>query len=116
MTYTDEAIIAAIMTHRTNKEAIKALGMTERHFYHRLKDKKLQDKLQAARAKILEDAMYSLQLGMVEAADTLREINANKELNPQTRAYAANVMLQHGTRLTETVDILRRIEALENAD
>ena len=47
MAYTDEAIIAAIMTHRTNREAVQALGMDERHFYKRLKDKRLQEKLQA---------------------------------------------------------------------
>lgn len=116
MAYSDESIITALLTTRTKREAAQAIGMQERHFYKRLEDKRLQEKLQAAREQVMQDAMHLLQRGMISAAATLVEIVENKELNPQVRAYASNILFQNGLKVTEQIDILKRLEALENAN
>lgn len=115
MTYSDEQIIAAVMTNRTNRAAVAELGMQERHFYKRLQDERLQAKLKAAREKVVDDALRKLQLGMSEAADVLYEIMNDPNANKQTRINAANAMLSSSMKLTDQVSILQRLEKLENA-
>ena len=116
MVYSDESIVSAILTYKTNRAAAKALGMSERYLYDRLRTKRLQEKLQASREQAMQDAMRELQLGMVEAAATLREIVNDRDVLPQARISAATALLQNGLKLTEQLDILKRLEALEDAD
>ncbi len=116
MTYSDEAIVSAILSHRTHKEAIKALGIQERHFYRRLQAAELQSKLRAARENVMQEALQKLQCGTTEAVDVLREVMNSKKTNAQTRVTAANTLLQNSLRMTEQLDIIKRIEALENGN
>ncbi len=114
MTYTDEKIVAAILANRTHREAIQALGMQERYFYKRLQNESLQTKLKAAREKVAADALHKLELGLSEAADVLREVMNDGNVNAQTRIIAANSLIQNALRLREQIDLIPRIEALEH--
>ena len=112
--YSDEMIIAAIMSTKTNKEAADMLGMNRRHFYNRLREKPLQAKLQAAQEKLTQEVGNQLMRSMSAAVDVLNEIMQDKDANRQTRVYAANSVIQNALKLTERETITSRLEALED--
>jgi hypothetical protein len=53
---------------------------------------------------------------MGEAIATMVEVMADKSNSPQTRVNAADNILRHGVKLTETVDILEKLRELEGED
>lgn len=112
--YSDDMIIAAIMSTKTNKEAADKLGMNQRHFYNRLREKPLQAKLQAAQEKLTQEVGNQLMRSMSAAVDVLNEIMQDKDANRQTRVYAANSVIQNALKLTERETITSRLEALED--
>lgn len=114
MAYSDETIIAAIVSNGTYREAIASLGMSTRHFYKRLQDTGLQAKLKSAREKMLTEALTKLQIGTAEAVDVLRELMLDSNVNPSTRKSAATSFLQTSLQFTEQLDILHRLERLES--
>ena len=114
MKISNEKIISALLTCPTNVKAAAQLGLSESQLYKRMREEKFQSELKAAKELVMGDALSKLQIGMSEAADALREIVNDRDINPQCRVYASNVLLQNGLRLTEQLDILKRLEALEN--
>ena len=112
--YTDEMIVTAIMTTKTNREAALALGMQERHLYNRLREKPLQDKLDAARSKLTQDVSEQLRQSLTAAVDVLTGVMTDSTTSPQVRVNAANSVIQNYMRLTERDTVLSRLEALEN--
>lgn len=113
-TYSDEMIVAAIMSTKTNSAAIKALGINERYFYTRLKEKPLQAKLEAARAEMTKEVGNQLKRSLTAAVDVLIEIMSDRDANKQTRVYAANSIIQNCLKVTEREAVVARLEAIEN--
>ena len=113
-TYTDDMIVNAIMSSKTNIEAVKMPGINERYFYTRLREKPLQAKLEAARANLTQEVSGQLRQSLTAAVSVLTEIMQNDEASPQVRVNAANSVIQNYMRVSERDAILNRLEAIEN--
>ena len=112
---TDEAIAAALIECGSTKLAAQKLGCSARTVIDRKRNPAFRDVYAAAKAEVLHEAAARLQGQMNNAAEVLSIIMCDDAAPPQTRINAATQVLQYGIRLTESVDILDRISALEEA-
>ena len=66
-------------------------------------------------AVLVEDAARQAQQAIAPALSTLREIVEDTDENAQARISAARSILEYSMKLTETTDILARLDELEAA-
>lgn len=112
---TNEAIAAALIEHGSTKAAAEALGCKRNTIYERRRDPDFQKIYAQAKADVLKAATSKIQGQMLGAVDTLVSIMKDEDTAAQTRTNAACYVLQYGVKLTETTDILDRIETLEES-
>lgn len=112
---TDEEIIAALISQGSIKGAAEVLSCAERTLYERMKRAEFKDLYAQAKAEIIKSATAKLQGNLCGAVDTLAAIMQDEETAKQTRVNSAVAILQHAARYTEAVDIMERLEALEEA-
>lgn len=80
-----------------------------------LKDPEFQKRYREAFGNLVQDAARQAQQAISPALSTLREIVENPHEQSQARVMAARSTLEYALRLTEQLDIVSRIESLENA-
>lgn len=109
----DEEIIAALIQKGSIKAAAAFLGCTQRTIYDRKKKENFRRIYDQAKGDIVKDATAKLQGQLSAAIDTLTAIMTDEEAPKQTRVNCAVSILQYGVKLTETTDILTRLETIE---
>lgn len=112
-TISDEQIIAVLLTSSTRVEAATILGISTETLYKRMKKDTFKIRYRKAKDALISDAIGYLQTSMKEAIDTVNDIMRDTENAPQVRINAADTILRYAIKLTETVEIVTRIEALE---
>lgn len=112
-TIPDEKIIAVLLTTSTRIEAADNLGISTETLYKRMKKDTFKVKYQKAKDDLISDAIGYLQATMKEAIDTVAEVMRDTDNAPQVRINAADTIMRYAIKLTETVEIVERIEALE---
>lgn len=110
----DEIIIAALISEPNVKKAANKLHIAESTIFKKLKNKKFAEKYQKARDDILKENAYYLQQLTRESIDTLAEIMHDAAASENTRLQAANLILKHCYKMNETLEIIERLEKLEN--
>lgn len=113
MKVTDEAIINALFSFKTNQQAADACGITREQLYRRIRAPSFQEKLREARSCILDGATRSLQAATSGAVDTMVTIMQDEKNPPQVRLNASESVVRNCLRLTEQQEILRRLDELE---
>lgn len=114
MTQRKEKALRALLVSRTQAEAAKAAGISENTLREYLRDPEFIERYRQACGDMLRDAAQQARQGISPALETLREI-AETPGNPQARIMAARSTLEYCLKLTERVDILERVEALEKS-
>lgn len=112
-TFSDDAIICALLANGTTADAAAALGCNPRTIRIRLQKPTFRARYERERSEILRACSARLHSRLVDAVDTLAEIMQDRNTAAQTRANAAQTILQTALRYTELVDIVSRIDALE---
>ena len=112
--YTDEDIIQALLATGTKRKAAALIGMSERQLYERVKKDEFQEQYKGARKELLSGATATLQSKLSEATGVLVEVMTDRQTAAQTRVNAATNVIQLCLKLTDTVDITERIQALED--
>jgi len=110
---TDEAVIAALITQQSVREASKACGLSETQIYERMKNPDFNKLYQQARRDFLSGCIVNLQGQMLGSVSTMSAIMTNEANSPQVRLNAADTILRYALKLTDKVDILERVENLE---
>ena len=110
---TDEAIIAALIEKGSIKAAAASLECAPRTLYERMKATEFKTLYAQAKADIIKSATAKLQGNICGAIDTLVTIMQDPQAGNQTRVNCAVSILQYGARYTEAIDIIERLEALE---
>lgn len=108
-----EKIISALLSFSTIKEAAKNLKMAESTLYNYLKDDEFKIKYSEAKTSMLSQTTGYLQSNMIKATENIVNMISNEEIPPQVRLNASKAVLEYGLKLTESIDILPRIEQLE---
>lgn len=109
----DEAIIAALLSNATVRAASAACGVSERVIYTRLKEPEFKARYDKARLELLEQHSNRLQQHIGSAIEEMAAIATDKENSAQVRLNASEAIIRTSLKLTEQVDILQRIEKLE---
>lgn len=98
---TNEQIVAALMSHGTQKEAAAALGITERTIYDRMSEGDFKSLYKSAKADVVRKAVASLNNHIGEAIDTIVSIMNSEDANPAVRLQAAQSILNNAGKFAE---------------
>ena len=110
----NEIIVTALLEKGSIRAAAAKLGLKERTIYDRMKTEDFKALFKQAKTDYLKSATAKLQSNIGKAADTLVNVMEAEETPPSTKVYCANSILQQALKFTENVDIIDRLEALEN--
>ena len=78
-----------------------------------MKEPEFVAQYEAKRKEMIDDSCKTLQANMSMAVDELVEIIKDKGNKAQIRLNAIDTLLRHAYKQTELVDILARLDALE---
>ena len=110
----DEQILAALLSCGTVAEAEKISGVSRATIYNRLADEAFKAEYDRRRFMALDEACNALKATLTEAVDTIRQIIKDEENPSQIRLNACGLVLQNCLKYVQQVEIVSRIEALEN--
>ncbi|MBQ8133129.1 MAG: hypothetical protein IJ192_01770 [Clostridia bacterium] len=113
MNISDEEVISALLTEPTIKRAADKCQLSQRQIHERMKNADFQKQYKAAKSQILETTTAALQSQISKSTETVIKIMNDPKNAPQIRLNAADMIFRHCMKLTETVDIIQRIEVLE---
>lgn len=111
----DEKIITALLSFPTIREAADSLEMSESTIYNYLKDESFRAKLNETKSRLLKQTTGYLQAGISKATENIIKLSQDEDISPQTRLNACKTALEYSIKLTEIMDVIPRIEALEVA-
>lgn len=115
MTPKQNKVLAALLAAPSKAAAAQAAGISPRTLRDYLADPTFRQEYQKAFAGLVEDATRQAQKSLSPALSTLREIVEDKGEDAQARISAARAILSNGLKLTETTDILTRLDELEKS-
>ncbi len=107
-----EKVLSALLESLTISDAAQKCGLNERTIRRFLADAEFQKEFRAARRSIFEQNIVRLQSLHAGAVAAL-ERNLNCE-NPSVEVRAAQIIIEGNRKDFETLDILQRLEQLEN--
>lgn len=107
----DKALIA-LLNSPSITEAAKACGLSEKTLRRYLEDKEFLTEYRNARRMVFEQNIVRLSALHAGAVDTL-ERNLTCE-NPSVEVRAAQIIIEGNRKDFETMDILERLEILED--
>ena len=111
-TETDAGACSAFDAAHTGAGGTKAgIGLTTLKRY--LDEPEFQTAYQEAVTKLLEEASVQAKQGLNPALSCLREIVEDRKTAATARIQAARSLLEYGLRLTETVDVMKQLNELE---
>lgn len=113
MTPKQNKVLAALLTAPSKAAAAQAAGISPRTLRDYLADPTFRQEYQKAFAGLVEDATRQAQQAIAPALSTLREVVEDADENAQARISAARSILEYSMRLTETTDVLTRLDELE---
>lgn len=107
-----EKVLIALLETSSIREAAEKSGLGEATIYRYLNDKDFLKEYRAARRQIVETSISRMQKASGEAVETLIK-NLHCE-NPSVENRAAQLIIENSVKAVETLDILERLEILEN--
>lgn len=113
MRVTDNALISALLTCATIKQASDEVGLSEQAVYSRLRKVDFREKLQSARNDQFQVISSKLEDANFLALDTLVKILDDKETSAGIKVRASQTLLDLSLKNREQADILTRIQNLE---
>ena len=111
----DETIMLALLEYPTMQEAAKACGIAKATIYRRMQEPSFKAEYAKRRRLLVEAACGALQGKISEAVEALSEIMSDGSAGKMARVQAARAVLEFGIKTVETLDVLPRLEALEEA-
>lgn len=115
MTQRETRVLEALLTTSSRVEAAAAAGVNRETVAKLLARPDFREEYDRRREDMLQSACAALQSAMLTAVRVLSGIMKDEEANPSSRISAARTVLEYGVKLTEQVDILSRLEAVEQA-
>lgn len=111
-----ETVINAFLKYDKLSDVARETGLSWNTVAKYRNDPYLQEILADRRMEIIKSSVNKMQGSMNECVDVLQSIIRDKEVSPQTRINAVQIMFNQCKAWTEVTDILERLKALENAE
>jgi DNA-binding LacI/PurR family transcriptional regulator len=106
-----EKVLVALLETPSVRDAAKSSGVSEATIYNFLRDSEFKTAYREARRQTVETAIAQMQNSASEAVDRLKELQYCE--NPAVAARCAQIIFENSIKGMETLDILERIERLE---
>lgn len=108
-----EKALTALIHSPSVREAAQISGLSEETLYRYLREKEFIAEYRQARRATVENAITQIQQATGEAVETLKK-NLHCE-NPAAEIRAAQIILDNAIKGVELIDVIERLEILENA-
>lgn len=115
LTPRQRALVAALASGKSGRDAARAIGMSERQFWRHMENPLVRAALVAAQDEALGDVVRQMNAGAADALEVLREVMADKRQPAGVRVRAAAIWLEQGFRAREMLDLATRLTVLEEA-
>ena len=113
---TDERLLALLIEHGSVTRVAKIAGLSRNAIYMRLRQNEdFRAKYEEAKNAVLQDACGAISTKLETAAAVLYDVATNDRAAVTVRVSAADSLLRHGLRYIEQGEILKRLDALEQA-
>ncbi len=107
-----EKALSALLESASITDAAKKCGLSDKTLRRYLEDEEFQNEYRVARRLVFEQNIIRLQSLHAGAVNTL-ERNLNCE-NPSVEVRCAQIVIESSRKDFETLDILERLEKIEN--
>ena len=108
-----EKWINAFLQSASVAETCRNADISKTKYYQLRKDEDFQKVLRERRDLCIQAAVQALREHFLKGVQTLAEIAENPSVSPQTRVNAVQVMLSQLANWETTVDVLERLQRLE---
>lgn len=95
------------------KDICNKLDIKRATYYSYLNNETIKSEIDKIRADLLKNTMIFLQNNLKTCSDELMQIIKNAETPPQVKINAINSVFNNCCKLTEQVDIISKIDAIE---
>ena len=113
MTAKQTAFLQAMLEESTITKAAERAGINRTTAYKYLKDKDFKKELNARRTECVNDTVRYLQGKLSLCNETLVSIIENPDTNDQIKINAINAIYANCKSMTETAEIITRLEQVE---
>lgn len=107
------AFLEAMLQCPTITEASKMADISRDTAYKYLKDEAFKKELSKRQGEHISGTVRFLQSKLNACAETLAEIVENPETPPQIKINACNAIFQNCKAMTDTAEIIERLEEIE---
>lgn len=115
MTPAKERALEALMHNTTLTAAAAQAGLSRKTLQRYMQnDAEFIERYNEEKDKLISGATDALQKVMNPAIEALAGIVEDEGINPAVRIQAARAVLDYALKLTETQDIISRLDALES--
>ncbi len=111
-----ETLIQAFLQHDKIVDIMEATGLSRSTIVRYRDSPDFQKALSDRRTVYVETAVTKMQAFMCEGVETLQNIIRDKNTSAQVKVNAIQILFAQCKSWTETVDVLKRLEALENCE
>lgn len=108
-----EALMSALLTAPTLRDAAHLAGIGEVTAWRWLKDDTFQTAYREARREVVKQAISQVQQATGEAVETLRKVMQDPHAPASAKVTAARTILETAVKAVELEDLEARIVALE---
>ena len=111
----DERVIGAFLTNFRTVDVMKATGLSSKTVYKIRNDPKFQKVLQERKDAVLQEAVEKMRGYMTKNVEILQGIIEDPETSAQTKINGIQLMFNAFRDWTTTTDLIKRVEALQEA-
>lgn len=111
----DAKLLETLLTYGNAERAAQALGISRTAIFKRLQNDDFRAEYNAAQTAIISAVSLEMTAIVSDAVGTLHDVATNDVASDNARISASNALLTHCNRYVETANILRRLDALEQA-
>ena len=111
----DERVIAAFLTNFRMVDVMKVTGLSSKTVYKIRNDPRFQRVLQERKDAVLQEAVETMRGYMTKDVKILQDIIEDPDTSAQTKINGIQLMFNTFRDWTNTVDLLKRVEALQEA-
>ena len=113
MRVTDNALISAILTCPTIRDASASVGLSEQSVYSRMRKPEFRQRLQIERDNKFQAISSKIEDANFRALNTLVSILDDETVSAGIKVRASQTLLDLSLRNREQIDVISRIQTLE---
>lgn len=112
----DAKLLETLLTYGNAERAAQSLGISRTAIFKRLQNDDFRAEYNAAQTAVISAVSLEMTAIISDAVGTLHDVATNDVASDNARISASNALLTHCNRYVETASILRRLDALEQAN